>query len=310
MGPPQGPSARCAIMVDKFSALPFDLAHQILSPLPLADFARLSCLSKGVRAFHLSNPIVKFTGFPSESIRTDNRRLDLLNCLDRFFILCGNNQIQSFSLHWLCNYHVGEVEFVSRFGDEKSQIIGWLQNAVSCNVESLTIFFRALMLHDCTLPMDLCLPFPCCVFDYEPLRSLIVDMRCTVLKASSFATSHVSNLVCMTLTNVTFEDDKGFCKWVSICCRFLKELLIDHVNGLVNITIESLSLESFSWISGSSCRTLQLTCPNLKRLKWVGYSLPIYLFMGEFNCLEEVEISFNNPEVDYAMSLEGIKNVS
>lgn len=51
------PSAdRVRAELDRFSALPTDVAHRILSPFPLADVARVGTLSKGCRAFHLSNP--------------------------------------------------------------------------------------------------------------------------------------------------------------------------------------------------------------------------------------------------------------
>nr|XP_011467390.1 PREDICTED: uncharacterized protein LOC105352317 [Fragaria vesca subsp. vesca] len=142
-------------------------------------------------------------------------------------------------------------------------------------------------------------------------------MKCTKLEAPSFCTSPISNLVSLCLRNVTIEDDEGFCKWVSYCCRFIKELGMKQVRGLENITIESSSLESFSiqcpsylhidrlvisgdkleeidinWECDSRKRNnslLNISAPNLMYLKWRGNMLN-HQHIGEMSSLEQVEI--------------------
>lgn len=149
------------------------------------------------------------------------------------------------------------------------------------------------------------------------MRYLTLEKSSLILKAPSFSTSHTSNLVSLSLRNVTVEDGEEFCKWVS-CCRFIKKLELKGIDGLKKITIESSSLESFSFqclilldiecleISGDKIEEicidlehnsgkfnkswLYISAPNLKYLKWFGNMLN-HQQLGEMNCLEKVELS-------------------
>ncbi|XP_062005764.1 F-box/FBD/LRR-repeat protein At1g78750-like [Rosa rugosa] len=318
--------AEAQLAVDRFSELPPEITHHILAFLPIADVTRVSSLSKRCRGLHLSNPTLNFDSFPSESTLTFDKRLELLNSLDRFLIQRGNNKVKYFSIIWTPEYHFGETEIESHCGLEKSRILGWIQNAVRCNVENLTVFFATFMPTLGDTLQDHGIDFPSCVFLCESLRYLTLDMKCAILEAPSFSTSPSSNLVSLSLRNVTIEDDGGFCKWVSYCCRFIKKLWLERVCGLENITIASSSLESLSvqfpcyfdidrlviagdkienididWEYDSNKRNnrslLNISAPNLKYLKWVGNMLN-HQHLGEMNCLEQVEISLTSYDVN------------
>ncbi|KAK9921343.1 hypothetical protein M0R45_029855 [Rubus argutus] len=193
--------------------------------------------------------------------------------------------------------------------------MGWIGNAIACDVEALTVslFFRTEIQEEDDFPVTQ-IEFPSCVFSSGSLRYLAVNMRSAILKGPCFSSSSISNLVRLSLRNVTVEDEEGFCKWVSFSCRFLKKLLLECVNGLENIIIVSSSLEVFwvkcpsafhlevsgdkledvqiDWDSNRTDRiVLHISAPNLKHLKWVGHLMK-NLYLGEFNCLDEVEISF------------------
>lgn len=141
---PQGASAARFKTVDGFGALPPEIAHKILFSLPIADVTRVGSLSKSCRAFHLSNPILNFTAFPSESTRTFDRRLQLFNSLDGFFIHRGTNEVRSFSIDLVCRYHFRETEIENCCRLETSRVMDWIGNAIACGVEALTVllFFR------------------------------------------------------------------------------------------------------------------------------------------------------------------------
>ncbi|TQE05592.1 hypothetical protein C1H46_008839 [Malus baccata] len=109
-------------------------------------------------------------------------------------------------------------------------------------------------------------------------------------------------------------------KWISCCCKCLKELRLISINGIPNISIESSSLVNFYVfdcgdvhliISGQkleyidmewggydaftsrkstiSNTSLKIFAPNLKTLKWKG-ELRNSQSLGNLKSLEEVEI--------------------
>ncbi|KAL6144529.1 hypothetical protein ACLB2K_055221 [Fragaria x ananassa] len=309
--------AEAQVSVDRFSELPPEVAHHIMAFLSMADVTRVSTLSKRCRGLHLSNPTLNFDSFPSKSTLTFDKRLELLDSLDRFLIQRGNNKLKYLSIDWAPEYHHGETEIESHCVLQKSRILGWIQHAIYCNVEELYVFFATLVPALGDILLDDFIDFPFCVFVCESLRYLTLDMKCTKLEAPSFCTSPISNLVSLCLRNVTIEDDEGFCKWVSYCCRFIKELGMKQVRGLENITIESSSLESFSiqcpsylhidrlvisgdkleeidinWECDSRKRNnslLNISAPNLMYLKWRGNMLN-HQHIGEMSSLEQVEI--------------------
>ncbi|BFG38598.1 hypothetical protein CerSpe_248720 [Prunus speciosa] len=131
--------ANKVVNVDRLSALPHEIALHILSFLSISDLTRVGILSHRFRALYLSTPILSFTEFPSESIRTSNKRLELMSSSDRFFTRRGQNKVQSFSLYWVCEYHFRETATQRCCSVEKSRIMPWIENAVNCNVEKLHV---------------------------------------------------------------------------------------------------------------------------------------------------------------------------
>ncbi|KAL6138147.1 hypothetical protein ACLB2K_063433 [Fragaria x ananassa] len=318
--------AEIQVAIDRFSELPLEIAHHILSFLPIADVTRVSSLSKRCSRLHLSNPTVNFHSFPSESTLTFQKRLKLWNSLDRFLVQRRNNKVKSFFIYWNPEYHFAETEIECHCVLEKRRILGWIRNALRCNVEEHTVFFPTEMptvghyLHGNDAD------FPSSVFLCESLRHLTLHMKSATFEAPSFSTSPTSNLVYLNLGHVTIKDDKGFCKWVSYCCRFITDLRLEQVYGLEDITIESSSLESFSVrfpcyfdidrlaISGDRIKDIDInweydptrnnnTCvlyisaPNLKYLKWYGNMLN-HQHLGEMHRLEQVEISLSSYHVN------------
>lgn len=294
--------AKAQVAVDRFSALPPDVAHHILSFLPIADVTRVSCVSKRCQWLHLSNPTLNFNSFPYESILTFQKRLELFDSLHRFLTHRGNIKVKSFSINWVSEYHFKDTEILSKCRVEKSRILDWIHHAIDCNVEELTVFFGTVMPKFGQILQDSHIEFPSCVFVCESLKYLTLDMNSAILTAPSFSTPPTSKLVSLSLRNVIVEDDEGFCKWVS-CCRFIKKLGLERIYGLEKITIKSSSLESLSIqcppffdinrleISGDINRySLNISASNLKYLKWDGNMLN-HQHLGEMNCLEEAEIS-------------------
>lgn len=303
-------SSESADQEDRFSALPPELVHRILNSVSVADAARVGCVSQRCRELHISNRFLNFPG-----------GVEVMNSSDRVLAHRESNKVRSFSVNWVADYRDEERGLESRYGVDKSRFMGWIRTAVSFHVESLSVIYKPLMprKNGREIEMD-DIEFPYYVFVCESLKSLIVDMHCAILTNPSFSASSISNLVCLRLANVHVEYDKWFCNWISFSCIFLKELLLENVSGLENITIESSSLESLgleftkdyafslrarpnyyrlrtnllrvadrhpkSWPTES----LHISTPKLKHLKWVGKMMGD-LYMGELNCLDEVEIS-------------------
>ncbi|XP_048432642.1 putative F-box/LRR-repeat protein At3g28410 [Pyrus x bretschneideri] len=321
----EGASANLNVTLDRFSALPREVAHHVLSFLPISDITRVGMLSQECRAFYLSTPTLNFTEFPSESTRAFNSRLELMASLDKFFIHRHHNKVQSFSLDWVSKYELGETDIEKCCSVEKSRVLGWIENALTCNVEKLDFFFLTVMPTVKDIISETQIDFPSSVFVSGSLRSLSLLMKRATLKASTFSASSICNLVFLTLRSVTMEDDEGFCKWICFCCRNIKELTLEFVIGLRKIDIESSSLESFGVEFPSCCdlchvkisgekvedlrinwkfnaplprtNSLEIFAPNLKRLNWVGYMMN-HQNLGELNCLEEVQISLMADGVD------------
>ncbi|KAB2631518.1 F-box/LRR-repeat protein [Pyrus ussuriensis x Pyrus communis] len=277
-------------VVDRFSNLPDEVAHQILSLVSLKELIRVGSLSKRCRVLYLSTPSLKFW---SSYYGDKQGQLNLLNSFDRFLILRGGNKVQKFQVH---------LDLCSSLPDEIFRVITWIHIAARCNVEVLDLQLRVYKNDMASFEL------PSCIFLCGSLRYLIVTLY-TVLKVPSFAGS--TNLRHLNLSYVQIDD--GFSKWISNSCKCIKELQLYHV-GAVNITIESSSLESFRFVSvqNDTChlnitgekledihvnweyyqrgsRSLTISAPNLKYFKWIG-SLLNRQNLRELMCLEKAEI--------------------
>ncbi|XP_020425085.1 F-box/LRR-repeat protein At3g58900 [Prunus persica] len=272
--------------MDGFSNLPDQVAHYILSFLTITDLARFGCASKRCRELYLSAPSLNFDGFSVANQSTCMKRQRLFNCLDRFFFCRGDNKIQSFRVRWFSHVAEDRVMYLSNtdedtdyskdsdittcFCEEHFRVMSWVHNAVRCNVEELDL--------DISPGSEIAPKFPSHVFLCASLTSLSVDVGCTSLTVPSFTFS--SNLKYLELTNGLVKD--GFFKWISSCCKCIEDLVLQEV-AANNITIESSSLKTFSFVNDDSFDVLNISCEKLESLimEWIiqspsKYSLNIF----------------------------------
>ncbi|CAL2268278.1 unnamed protein product [Prunus armeniaca] len=292
---------------DRFSKLPDDVAHIILSFLTFNDAARVGAASKRCRQFYLSVPLVDFDASLRGIKRTQQNKVRMMNSLDRYLFYRGNNRIQRFCVSW----SFGSSETANKYSDDHFRVITWIHKAVRCNVEELDVRI-------CGLANTFSLPS--CVFLSQSLRSLSVDLNTQILEAPSLSFS--SNILYLELINLKIADERLF-KWISCCCKCIKKLQILNIAGVRNISIESSSLEHFrAWISrdllhlnisGEKLETidmflwfeesypvtrspsLKILAPNLKNLKWKG-TVGNSPNLGELTSLEKVKL-FLAPQI-------------
>ncbi|KAI5310946.1 hypothetical protein L3X38_045469 [Prunus dulcis] len=177
--------------------------------------------------------------------------------------------------------------------------MSWVHNAVRCNVEELDL--------DISPGSEVAPKFPSHVFLCASLTSRSVDLGCTSLTVPS---TFSSNLKYLELTNGLVKD--GFFKWISSCCKCIEDLVLQEV-AANNITIESSSLKTFSFVNDDSFDVLNISCekleslimewiiqspskhslnifaPRLKYFSWKG-NLMNHRNLGNLDILEEAEI--------------------
>ncbi|ONI35735.1 hypothetical protein PRUPE_1G551800 [Prunus persica] len=298
----QGPE----FIVDRFSDLPVEVAHHILSFLPFKDIGQVGCVSKRCLELYLSYPSLIFN--PSHQQRNNMwRRLEAFNYFDKFLANRDSNKIECFRISW--DYH--SVKFARAF-NELLRISTWIRHAARCNVQVLDLDFDM----QCRVPLEL---LPSSISACKSLRTLVIDFKWNILKWPS--SNFLTNLQCLKLNRVQIEGLELFDKWIP-CCKFLKELQLVYVSGIKRMTVISSSLESFSFvlydrnplcylgISGEkledihiqwqcaslSGKSLNIFAPNLKYLKWGG-NLMDHQNLGNLTCLEKAEI-YLDPKVD------------
>ncbi|PQQ06130.1 putative F-box/FBD/LRR-repeat protein [Prunus yedoensis var. nudiflora] len=235
-------------ITDRFSNLPDEVAHLILSFLTFEDLTRVGTVSKRCRKFYVSAPSVNFD---ASQARTNQKQVELMSSLDRYLFHRGDNKLQRFSVFW--NFF--KSKSVSKLSDEHFRIITWIHNAVRCNVEVLNLYFLALRTTMFALPS--------CVFLSQSLKSLSVCCSGVILQAPSLSFS--CNLLSLRLSCVNIVDESFF-KWISFTCKCLKEIQLLRITGIERITIESLSLESFGFFSVCGIKLLHLSISVLSSL--------------------------------------------
>lgn len=265
---------------DRFSNLPDEVAHHILSFLSFKELARVGIVSKRCREFYLSLPLVYIDA------RTNQKRAELMSFWDRYMFHRGDKKMQRFYIAW----RFSTSDTANKVCDEHFRIITWIYNAVRCKVEELDLNFLVCGMTTFALPS--------CLYQSQYLKSLI--LKCTnemTLEVPSVSLS--CNLRYLQLSLVKIVDER-VCRWISCSCKCIKELQLILVKGLQNITIKSSSLESFKLVSGFGMdlvhlnisggklenidlnwsfgtspdnHSLNIDAPNLKALKWVGLVL-------------------------------------
>ncbi|XP_020421469.1 uncharacterized protein LOC18772138 [Prunus persica] len=155
----------------------------------------------------------------------------------------------------------------------------------------------------------------------QSLRSLSVRLSMEIFKTPSL--SIPSNLRYLKLVLVKIEDERFF-KWITCCCKCIKQLELVHIQGIRNITIESSFLEYFHgfiqsdilhvnisgeklegidiclWFHGYpeiSSNSLKIFAPNLKNLNWNSSNGRYSPNLGKLMSLEKVQL-FLDPRVN------------
>ncbi|ONH96073.1 hypothetical protein PRUPE_7G105600 [Prunus persica] len=240
--------------MDGFSNLPDQVAHYILSFLTITDLARFGCASKRCRELYLSAPSLNFDGFSVANQSTCMKRQRTESCIYQI-------QTRIPTIARIATLLLKIVHF---------RVMSWVHNAVRCNVEELDL--------DISPGSEIAPKFPSHVFLCASLTSLSVDVGCTSLTVPSFTFS--SNLKYLELTNGLVKD--GFFKWISSCCKCIEDLVLQEV-AANNITIESSSLKTFSFVNDDSFDVLNISCEKLESLimEWIiqspsKYSLNIF----------------------------------
>ncbi|RXH91651.1 hypothetical protein DVH24_020674 [Malus domestica] len=272
-----------------------------------ADLTRLGTVSKSCRRLHLSTPTIRvYRCFVVHNF-VDPHLSNFLSSFDRFLIQRGNSKIHIFSLR-LCR--VFSANATARgFDEELYQIFSWIYNVVRCNVEVLEFeLVEAGYIIDYEGAL---LESPSCVFSCRSLRSLRLSLRYGIIK-SPLSSPSSNNIVFLRLNFVTLEE--CFCKWISCCCKCIKDIWLECVKGIESITIESSSLELFEvsgvgllylkvfgeklehisidWSHNSpNVRLFVMSAPNLKYLSWIGNVMNNNLNFGELLRLEKVKLS-------------------
>ncbi|CAN6576204.1 unnamed protein product [Malus baccata var. baccata] len=142
--------------IDRFSVLPEEVAHCILSLLNFKDLTRVGALPKRCRQFHLSVPVVDFgTVWWTD----ENKIVDLATLMisfDRYLHFRGHNRLQQ--------VRIG----LGFYASDEAKKGSALRNAIRCNVEELDVHFSQLATNKLSLPSS--------VFHSQSLRSLSVSL--------------------------------------------------------------------------------------------------------------------------------------
>lgn len=264
-------------ITDRFSDLPDEVSHLILSFLPFKDLTRMSAVSKRCRQLYPSVPVLNFI-FYWDKPKIDQDIEMLMSSLDRYLFSRGDHRIQRFCMNWNL-YPNKTIEELSNY---HLRLNTWIRNAVRCHVEELDLLIY---------PPD-GFSLPSCVFLSPYLSSLSVKLARQILEVPSLPFS--SNIHELKLAHVNL--DERFFQWISCSCKCIKKLNLHFIRRTQNITIESSSLEHLHVsifrdlhlnIScekletieinlgperhrATSSNSLKIFAPNLKNLQWIG----------------------------------------
>ncbi|KAE8008963.1 hypothetical protein FH972_005421 [Carpinus fangiana] len=273
----------------RFSDLPDEMVHHILSFLQMRDLSRLSVVSRRCRELCISNPHLDLSNI--DLINSDeSSRSRFYSFVDRLISLRCMHRVkrQTFRLRW---------SFVAGGGGgDEYRVATWLQHAVNMGVERVNLE----LVFDLGKPFDL----PLCFLGCNSLRQLKVDAGDGFVKlpSSYFA---ATNLQTLTLGPVRIE--KG-CNVGELLSSFksLKRLSLDKISGIKSMTFTSPSVETLRlatyddelcnisivqeklqdlfiyWTSKSGSKSLTIYAPNLKKFYWKGSAVDYY------NCLRDL----------------------
>ncbi|PKI49400.1 F-box/LRR-repeat protein At3g26922-like [Punica granatum] len=212
--------------------LPDVVLYHILSFLPMKDVVKTSTLSKRWQYLWASVPNLEFRecDFPERSL--------FMNFVDRAFIFRDRSSIKSLSLS--CE--------VLR---DASRINAWITAATRGDLVELSL----------NLKDDEPITLPCCIFGSGTIKKFELNSS-AILKSHSSAC--LSNLKAVSLTGVTFVDDR------SVQNLFSSPLL------------EELSISECKWMN---LKTVTISAPKLKKLSICDYNLEEYV---SYDCRVEI----------------------
>ncbi|CAN6684216.1 unnamed protein product [Malus baccata var. baccata] len=294
--------------MDRFSNLPIEIVHEIMSRLNFKDLTRVGCVSKSCREFYISTPYLNFHDFSDVDISTRRKNKKVFNSLKRFFIRRGvHHKIKCFRFRWCFFDDDYDVDFESRLRE-------WIEIAVRCNVEVLHLVVTYIRFGE----------LPASILHCKSLKSLLVDMKCKISDVPSI--DFLSNLDYLRLKDVSIKDeDDRFLKWISCCCTSMKELLLKdcgfwHESDFyhiperhVNISGDRLKkLHLNPQLRRKTKKSVNIYAPNLKCLEWFG-ECTTSQNLGNLMCLEKAEISSSIPIcnhdilIDFLCSIRKVK---
>ncbi|EEF42938.1 putative F-box/FBD/LRR-repeat protein At4g03220 [Ricinus communis] len=252
---------------DRFSTLPDELIHHILSFLNIDDILRATCLSKRWRDLCLLNSSITIDSSLIRQSGIDPS--DITKSLYLFLFRRGYVKITSLCMVWSSFYL-------------SYRAVIYLLYSFACEVEEIKL--RLMENTDIySLPREL--------YRCQSLRSLSLDLGYGSVKFPSTFT--FTNLEHLHLKDMKIHD--GFGEWISTC-RTIKKLYLEETYGMENINIESSSLELFELINDSNSRLVNISVsgdrieslsvqwnfnsstgkllrfrtPNLKYFRWSG----------------------------------------
>ncbi|BFG32802.1 hypothetical protein CerSpe_190760 [Prunus speciosa] len=303
----------------RFSNVPDEVAHRILSFLAITDLTRFGCVSKRCRELPLSAPSLDFDLSTSDYTfaSTCEKRIQLLNYLDSFLCRHGDNKIQRFRVRLECHCVEKKIKWMvdktrsfrirreaCECRKEYSRIVRWVEIAVRRGVEVLHL---EIFIDEKQCGLDSLVPS--CVFLCGSLKTLELDFGMNypkVLKKPS-SSSFSSNLQRLDLRNI--EIHEGVFEWMSSSCKGLKELSLDNCRA-ESITIQSSSLESFRYIyDDDDLSDFDIIAPNLKCVAWKAN---MFVFQNVEKCtrLEKVELLLQPQKHDALVLFEILRGIS
>lgn len=283
---------------DRFSDLPDEIAHRVLSLLSFKDLTCVGCVSKRCKNLQLSNPFINF-----RVSRGDHVAYTILDSFNSFMIQRGDNKIHRFRLLYFHSRNGTDSNDV-KSSYERLRLSALINSAVRCNVDELCVNVSPP-------PADSLFSLPAAIFLCGSLRSLSVRMKCVIGEVSSFPS--LSNLTSLNLARVSVIDE-SFWEWISCSCKRLETLSLRNIHGSKNIIISISSLKTVSvfllegvccnltilgnrleriiidWDYASSNTSLHISAPYVKWFQWNG-SFSCHQNLGEMRCLHLGQIS-------------------
>ncbi|VVA21824.1 PREDICTED: F-box/LRR-repeat [Prunus dulcis] len=268
-------------MKDRFSNLPDEVAHQILSSVSILDLTRFGTLSKKCRELYLSTPSLNFDEFNNWNKSSYAKQFKLLSSLDKFLVHRRENKIQCFRICWSLSYGKAASLY-----NELYRVVTWIHMAVRCNVEVLDLELR--------IPDTTRLELPSCIFLCGSLRSLSVHCN-KILTAPSLELwlELVHGAKQITISSSSLETLRF------ISCYAYYSFQNPSGNFHLNISGERLEDIYIDWKVIPTGHSISIFAPNLKHLKWIG-TLASRQYLEKLMCLEKAEIFLHPRSEDFS----------